>query len=222
MGLFGKKPLISTQILFYNTGEIAVQPWTYGRKVMESDFVELVTHFYIKTLFNLGRERSLADLVKEYFYAIASAPEDHPILAVDLDGVVADIESVLGLNFSLHDFLKVSSFKLSIPKEQPAKHAHEVKLFERKSGIRYITTHLGAPWQAARVYIPLSPLVLYNSTCASVFKDDVHGYKLYRKILVKLHELEEINHYHKIKVLNYLSDWVAGIFYGLRNPEKVT
>lgn len=220
MGLFTKKPLISAQILFYGSGEIAVQPSTYGKKVMESDFVELVTLFYIKTLFNLGREKSLAEMVKKYFYSIANAPKDEPILEVDLDIVVEGIERVLGLNFSLHEHFKVSSFRLSDPREQPAQHVHEAKLFERKSGIRYITTHLGVPWQRGRVYIPLSLLVLYNYTCATVFNNDVHGFKLYRQILAKLHELEPMNDYHSIKGFNYLSDWVAGMFYGIRHPEK--
>ena len=207
--LSSEKAVCKLSVSFRVGGDIVVKISQHESKSTDTLVLELFGHYYIKTLFDIGRGAS-GEMLLSAFEQIIRKFVNNQTYFFNLTKVANLINAELRLGLNLERDLGISEFRMVKEKQTKGIAKQQAVLMARKSNSKYIKTQ---PDQNQReVLLPLSVLALFNAINKTRLEKDQAIKLKFTAYLQGLHACGAIHHYYDKNGLQVLGKFTNAFF----------
>jgi hypothetical protein len=203
------KAISRLAISFREDGDIVVKISQHESRGGPTIILELFAHYFVKTLFDIGRSAS-GELLISSFEQIVQKFVHGETYFFNLTKVANLINAELRLGLNLERDLGITEFRLVSNKRTKSLAKQQAVLMARKSGSKYIKTQ---PDKNQReVFLPLSVLALFNSINQTCLSSDPEAKLKFTAYLQGILSTGAIHQYHDKAGLQVLGKFTNAFF----------
>jgi hypothetical protein len=209
--ILGNRKLLTVHIHFTKSGEYAVQTTGDSQTPTIIDLGEVLSHYYVKTLFMVGKG-PVGDFIIASFGSISRDLTSKSAIPVSLIEIADRLGSLLNLGFNVRSHLNISEFNLRPNIFGSDLITHRIDLYAYKNGDRFINTHPSA-WQG-KIYIPLALFAYYNYLAATNQLSNHETRITLAGSLLAINQEQQLRSYYQASSLVGLSKLVNAYYRG--------